>query len=265
MIIILKLLNSIIIVLCIFLVSNIVYNNTVVNKLETETNIVETEEEVCVSKETENKDLVEEEKELNNEEESSKIEEQVETQNNQKTTEVKQTVTSRSGANSSRTKVNKEKEEIQDNVQDNVQEEQQIEEDNTEENVEEIPKTYITFLRPVEGGNISSHYGNRKSGFHTGTDVSRPCNTPIYAAADGTVSKVGWSGGYGKLIIVDHTYGYQTYYAHCNGYNVEVGDTVNQGDIIGYVGTTGNSTGYHLHFEIRLNGETLNPEKYISF
>ena len=172
MIIILKLLNSIIIVLCVFLISNIIFNNTIINKLETETNVVSTEEEVRILDKTENKDLVEEEKELNNEEESSKIEEQVETQNNQKTIEIKQTVTSRSGANSSRTEVQKEKEDIiQDNTQENIQEEQQ----NQEEITEEIPKSYITFLRPVEGGNISSHYGKRKSGFHTGTDISRPC------------------------------------------------------------------------------------------
>ena len=117
----------------------------------------------------------------------------------------------------------------------------------------------------MEGGYISSHYGYRGKEFHTGTDIPRPCNTEIYASASGIVSKAEWCGGYGRLIIIDHVDGYQTYYAHCNNYNVIVGQEVEQGDIIGYVGTSGRSTGYHLHFEIRQNGETLNPEKIVQF
>lgn len=130
---------------------------------------------------------------------------------------------------------------------------------------EDFVKKTIQFSLPVEGGYISSHYGYRGKEFHTGTDIPRPCNTEIYASAAGTVSKAEWCGGYGRLIVIDHEDGYQTYYAHCNNYNVIAGQEVEQGDIIGYVGTSGRSTGYHLHFEIRQNGETLNPEKIIQF
>lgn len=111
---------------------------------------------------------------------------------------------------------------------------------------------------------ISSHYGSRSRGWHTGVDFAAPCNTSIYAWKSGTVTFVGWSGGYGKFIVIDHGNGQVSRYAHCNGYAVQVGQTVSQGQVIGYVGTTGNSTGYHLHFEIQINGNFVNPLNYLS-
>lgn len=128
---------------------------------------------------------------------------------------------------------------------------------------ESIPATGATFMRPVNGAIISSPYGRRNSGFHTGTDFAISSGTPIYAAASGTVKFSGVKGGYGNLVIIDHGNGYQTYYAHCKELYVYAGQTVTQGQNISAVGSTGNSTGPHLHFEIRYNGNTVNPENYV--
>lgn len=126
-----------------------------------------------------------------------------------------------------------------------------------------IPATGATFMRPVNGATITSKYGKRSSGFHTGTDFAIALGTPAYAAASGTVTFAGWKGSYGYLVIIDHGNGYQTYYAHCSALYVTAGQTVTQGQNISTVGSTGNSTGPHLHFEIRYNGNTLNPQNYV--
>ena len=126
-----------------------------------------------------------------------------------------------------------------------------------------IPATGATFMRPVNGATITSKYGKRSSGFHTGTDFAIALGTPAYAAASGTVTFAGWKGSYGYLVIIDHGNGYQTYYAHCSALYVSAGQTVTQGQNISAVGSTGNSTGPHLHFEIRYNGNTLNPQNYV--
>lgn len=110
---------------------------------------------------------------------------------------------------------------------------------------------------------ISSYYGNRSRGWHTGVDFAAPAGTHIYAWKSGTVTFVGWSGGYGKFIIVDHGDGTVSRYAHCSGYAVSQGQVVKKGQTIGYVGTTGNSTGNHLHFEIQINGSFVNPLNYL--
>lgn len=110
---------------------------------------------------------------------------------------------------------------------------------------------------------ISSYYGPRNGGQHTGVDFAAPAGTHIYAWKDGTVTFVGWSGGYGKFIIVDHGDGTVSRYAHCSGYAVSKGQSVVKGQTIGYVGTTGNSTGNHLHFEIKINGSFVNPLNYL--
>ncbi len=120
-----------------------------------------------------------------------------------------------------------------------------------------------TFMRPVNGAKITSKYGPRSSGFHTGTDFAIAQGTPIYASASGTVKFAGRKGGYGNLVIIDHGNGYQTYYAHCSALYVSAGQKVSKGENIAAVGSTGNSTGPHVHFEIRYNGNTLNPEKYV--
>ena len=88
-------------------------------------------------------------------------------------------------------------------------------------------------------------------------------SAPIYASAGGTVISSGWSGGYGYLVKIRHSNGWVTYYAHCSALLVKVGETVTQGQQIARVGSTGNSTGPHLHFEIRINGKDVNPMNYI--
>ncbi len=117
------------------------------------------------------------------------------------------------------------------------------------------------FIHPLKGaGRLSSGYGSRWGSFHKGVDYAAPAGTPIYASAAGQVIYSGYnSGGYGKLIIIDHGNGYQTYYAHCSSLYVNVGTNVSQGQHIAGVGSTGNSTGNHIHFEIRKNGTPINP------
>lgn len=110
---------------------------------------------------------------------------------------------------------------------------------------------------------ISSYYGMRNGKMHTGVDFAASAGTHIYAWKSGTVTFVGWSGGYGNFIIVDHGDGTVSRYAHCSGYAVSQGQTVTKGQTIGYVGTTGNSTGNHLHFEIKVNGNFVNPLNYL--
>lgn len=96
-----------------------------------------------------------------------------------------------------------------------------------------------------------------------GMDIAAPNGTDIKAAADGTVTYAGWMGGYGNLIIISHGNGIQTYYGHCSKLYVSNGKEVKAGDVIAAVGSTGNSTGNHLHFEIRKNGSQINPQKYL--
>ncbi len=119
--------------------------------------------------------------------------------------------------------------------------------------------------RPVSGV-ITSRFGNRESirtYAHTGLDIAAPYGTPIKAAAGGTVSVAQYSGSYGNLIVVDCGNGVEIYYGHCSSLYVSAGDEVEAGDVIGAVGSTGNSTGNHLHFEIRVNGTRVNPQNYI--
>jgi peptidoglycan hydrolase-like protein with peptidoglycan-binding domain len=118
----------------------------------------------------------------------------------------------------------------------------------------------VRFLRPlnVPEGDGFGYPGGRR---HDGIDFPAPYGTPIGAAGVGTVISAGWnSGGYGNLVIVQHRLGYQTWYAHQSRFAVSVGSHVAGGVRIGYVGSTGHSTGPHLHFEVRLNGVPINPE-----
>ena len=127
------------------------------------------------------------------------------------------------------------------------------------------------FRWPLPAGNnvVTSYYGNRKDPFtktsrnHTGMDISAGKNTNIYAAKSGVVTtSVLGSGGswaYGNYVVISHSDGTSTLYAHMNSRNVKQGQVVKQGDVIGFVGTTGRSTGYHLHFEVRINGNRTDP------
>ena len=110
---------------------------------------------------------------------------------------------------------------------------------------------------------ISSYYRSASRPSHTGVDFAATKGTSILAYKSGTVTRASWNGNYGMCIEIQHSNGEKTRYAHCSGYNVSVGQSVSQGQVIGYVGSTGNSTGPHLHFEIMINGSFVNPLNYI--
>lgn len=120
------------------------------------------------------------------------------------------------------------------------------------------------YFWPVDGGYISAHQGDGRG--HKGIDIAAPYGTPIYAAASGTVidAGTGWNGGYGNCVIVENDDGNVTVYAHQAELAVEYGDVIEKGQLIGYVGSTGDSTGNHLHFEVRKDGKYYDPELYVS-
>ena len=123
----------------------------------------------------------------------------------------------------------------------------------------------ISLIKPVSG-TITSRFGSIssiRSGAHSGLDIGASRGTPIKAAASGTVTFAGTKGSFGKMVVLTHTNGVQTYYAHCSELYVSAGQTVNQGDVISAVGSTGNTTGPHLHLEIRVNGVAYNPQNYL--
>lgn len=119
-----------------------------------------------------------------------------------------------------------------------------------------------SFVNPTSG-TLTSTYGGRWGRMHNGIDIGAPVGTPIKASDTGIVIFAGYQGSYGNLIKIDHQNGYVTYYAHCSSLSVSVGETVLQGQTIGCVGSTGNSTGPHCHFEIQQNGNPLNPLDFI--
>jgi murein DD-endopeptidase MepM/ murein hydrolase activator NlpD len=126
-----------------------------------------------------------------------------------------------------------------------------------------------TFVRPV-GGPISSPFGYRTdpitgaTAFHSGVDFASPCGTPIKAAGTGIVLQAGFNaGGYGNMTLINHGAGLSTLYGHQSSIIVSAGQSVTQGQVIGYVGSTGKSTGCHLHFEVRVNGNPVNPLGYL--
>lgn len=119
--------------------------------------------------------------------------------------------------------------------------------------------------KPVTG-TITSRFGSMesiRSAPHNGLDIAAPYGTKIKAAADGKVCFSGWQGSYGYLVIVDCGNGVKIYYGHCSKLLTTVGTKVKAGDILAEVGSTGNSTGNHLHFEIQINGVSINPQNYI--
>ena len=118
-------------------------------------------------------------------------------------------------------------------------------------------------LIPVNG-TLTSRYGQRWGRLHAGIDVAAPTGTPILAAADGLIIYSGWMGGYGNVVVIDHGGGVSTLYGHQSRRLTAVGDSVAQGDPIGEVGSTGHSTGAHLHFEVRERGTPVDPIPYLS-
>ena len=123
----------------------------------------------------------------------------------------------------------------------------------------------VSLIKPITG-TISSRFGassSIRSGAHTGLDIASSSGSPIKAAGSGTVSFAGWKGSYGNLLVITHSNGVQTYYGHCSKLYVSSGQSVSQGQTVAAVGSTGNSTGPHLHFEIRVNGVAYNPQNYV--
>lgn len=122
--------------------------------------------------------------------------------------------------------------------------------------------------KPAKGW-ITSGFGLRLSPFsgarkmHRGLDIAAPTGTPVLAPADGIVRRVGTASDYGKMVVIDHGYGYQTVFGHNSKIFVKVGQRVRRGDTIAAVGNTGRSTGPHLHYEVHLNGVPVNPRKYL--
>lgn len=120
-----------------------------------------------------------------------------------------------------------------------------------------------TFHHPFAAGAVSSNYGWRQSGYHTGVDFCGKYGSPVAASDGGVVIFTGWAGGYGNLVKISHGGGVETWYAHNSEFTVTVGQEVAQGDTIALVGSTGNSTGPHCHFEVRINGQHQNPWNYL--
>lgn len=121
---------------------------------------------------------------------------------------------------------------------------------------------------PVKGW-ITSGFGKRASplsgepGYHYGVDIANEVGSPIRVTADGIVTYAGWESGYGRVVVVEHGYGYSTRYGHNSRIEVKVGQAVKRGDVVGYMGSTGRSTGSHCHYEVRIHGVPVDPEKYL--
>ncbi len=129
----------------------------------------------------------------------------------------------------------------------------------------ELPPSigYGTFINPYAGGILTSPYGMRWGSMHNGVDLAGPTGSPIIASDGGTVTFSGWNGAYGMTVEIYHGDGNSTLYAHCSELLVSVGDSVFQGQDIAKVGSTGFSTGPHVHFEVNVNGERVNPADVI--
>lgn len=122
---------------------------------------------------------------------------------------------------------------------------------------------------PVEDMVVTSNFGYRSDPFkgrrrqHKGIDIAGPIGTPIYATADGIVGRAQWLGGYGRYVEIEHGGEIQTRYGHMSRLNVEPNQRVSRGDLIGFMGSTGRSTGSHLHYEVRISGEAVNPAPFM--
>jgi murein DD-endopeptidase MepM/ murein hydrolase activator NlpD len=128
----------------------------------------------------------------------------------------------------------------------------------------------IPSINPVDAMSFSSGYGNRRSPTrgasrnHKGIDLRGPVGTPIYATADGIVGRAQWVRGYGKYVELEHGNAIETRYAHMSALNVTPGQRVRKGEILGFMGSTGYSTGSHLHYEVRIGGEAVNPLSFLA-
>ena len=153
---------------------------------------------------------------------------------------------------------------VEEKVEELVKEEERVKEEEEKGKQPQINGVLLA-VSPVQG-RITSRFGSVssiRSGAHTGTDICCPTGTPIKAVASGTVVFAERNGSYGNLIKISHGNGVETWYAHCSELYATVGQEISAGDIIAAVGSTGNSTGPHLHLEIRVNGTAINPQKYL--
>lgn len=131
------------------------------------------------------------------------------------------------------------------------------------------PTVSVPSRMPLAGAQLTSGYGMRTHPVlggrrkHTGIDLSAPTGTPVYATGDGVVGRADWYSSYGLYISINHGAAMETRYAHLSRLAVAAGDTVKKGDLIGYVGSTGRSTGPHLHYEVRVEGVAVNPIPYM--
>jgi murein DD-endopeptidase MepM/ murein hydrolase activator NlpD len=127
----------------------------------------------------------------------------------------------------------------------------------------------IPSIQPISKFTFTSSFGVRSDPFrgyaamHAGIDLASPTGTPIYATADGMVQKAEWWGGYGNMVDIDHGKGIETRYGHMSKIIAHPGQRVMRGDLIGYVGSTGRSTGSHLHYEVRIDGHAVNPIPFL--
>jgi murein DD-endopeptidase MepM/ murein hydrolase activator NlpD len=127
---------------------------------------------------------------------------------------------------------------------------------------------FLPSLWPVIG-HITANFGERldpfsgEGAFHTGVDISSEYGAAVRASADAVVVGAEEHEGYGRLVVLDHGFGVTTWYGHLSAYNVTIGQHVNRGDVIGYVGISGRSTGPHVHYEVRINGAPVNPARYL--
>ena len=135
---------------------------------------------------------------------------------------------------------------------------------------ENYRREYTPSLWPTDSYDVTSSYGGRvnpfdgySSDWHPGVDIANNYDAPVYASASGVVLQSGWYGGYGRYIKLEHDYGFTTAYGHMSSLAVSAGQYVKKGEIIGYVGSSGYSTGPHLHFEVMQYGEQVNPAKYM--
>jgi murein DD-endopeptidase MepM/ murein hydrolase activator NlpD len=131
------------------------------------------------------------------------------------------------------------------------------------------PTVSVPSRMPLEGAQLTSGYGMRTHPVlggrrkHSGIDLAAPTGTPVYATADGLIGRADWFSSYGLYISIDHGADMETRYAHLSRLAVAAGDNVKKGDLIGYVGSTGRSTGPHLHYEVRIDGVAVNPIPYM--
>ena len=136
-------------------------------------------------------------------------------------------------------------------------------------NLMRIAAARLPFGHPSPGARLTSEYGRRRDPFrgvwamHEGVDYAAPIGSPILAAGEGVVKRVGWMGGYGRVVVIRHAFGFETRYAHLRRSLVKVGQRVERGDRIAQMGSSGRSTGSHVHYEVRLNGRPVDPGRFI--